>query len=220
MITLIDDLRHKHQCRRHRTAVAGAGQGDPRAAAAAADRARTRRNLRRASTSCALEIADYLDILRLRARVQSHRQDRRCRDQDQSSPPAKPSSSSRRARSIFNDLIQREEMVVTVSHAGYTKRVPLSAYRAQRRGGKGRSGMQTREEDFVSRLFVASTHTPVQVLPLARPGLQGKSLAIAGRSAQRPRQGADQYPAAGSRASASPPSCRCRRMNPPGPTST
>src|SRR5258707_3779684 len=52
-------------------------------------------------------------------------------------------------------------MVVTVSHAGYVKRVPLSTYRAQRRGGKGRAGMQTREEDFVSRLFVASTHTPV-----------------------------------------------------------
>src|SRR3712207_7348318 len=47
------------------------------------------------------------------------------------------------------DLIAREDMVVTVSHAGYIKRVPLSTYRAQRRGGKGRSGMQTRDEDFV-----------------------------------------------------------------------
>jgi DNA gyrase subunit A len=79
---------------------------------------------------------------------------------------------------------------VTVSHAGYVKRVPLSAYRAQRRGGKGRSGMQTREEDFVSRLFVASTHTPVlffssrgQVykekvwrLPVAPPNGRGKAL--------------------------------------------
>jgi len=59
------------------------------------------------------------------------------------------------------DLIQREDMVVTVSHLGYVKRVPLAAYRAQRRGGKGRSGMQTRDEDFVARLFVASTHAPV-----------------------------------------------------------
>jgi DNA gyrase subunit A len=81
-------------------------------------------------------------------------------------------------------------MVVTVSHAGYAKRVPLSAYRAQRRGGKGRAGMQTREEDFVSRLFVASTHTPVlffssrgQVykekvwrLPVAAPNARGKAL--------------------------------------------
>ncbi len=88
------------------------------------------------------------------------------------------------------DLIQREDMVVTVSHAGYVKRVPLSTYRAQRRGGKGRAGMQTRDEDFVSRLFVASTHTPVlffssrgQVykekvwrLPMAAPNARGKAL--------------------------------------------
>jgi len=79
---------------------------------------------------------------------------------------------------------------VLVSHAGYIKRVPLSTYRAQRRGGKGRSGMATREEDFVARLFVASTHTPVlyfsskgQVykekvwrLPLAAPQARGKAL--------------------------------------------
>lgn len=58
-------------------------------------------------------------------------------------------------------LIQKEDMVVTVSHSGYIKRVPLSVYRAQRRGGKGRSGMQTREEDFVDQLFVANTHTPI-----------------------------------------------------------
>src|SRR5262249_50707298 len=59
------------------------------------------------------------------------------------------------------DLIQPEDMVVTVSHLGYIKRVPLSTYRAQRRGGKGRSGMATRDEDFVRTLFVANTHTPV-----------------------------------------------------------
>ena len=61
----------------------------------------------------------------------------------------------------IEDLIQREDMVVTVTHGGYIKRVPLSTYRAQRRGGKGRAGMATREEDFVSQLFVANTHTPV-----------------------------------------------------------
>ncbi len=61
----------------------------------------------------------------------------------------------------IEDLIQREDMVVTVSHTGYVKRVPLSTYKAQRRGGKGRAGMTTKEEDFVSRLFVASTHAPV-----------------------------------------------------------
>jgi DNA gyrase subunit A len=88
------------------------------------------------------------------------------------------------------DLIHREDMVVTVSHLGYVKRVPLSTYRAQRRGGKGRSGMQTREEDFVARLFVANTHTPVLYfsshgrvykekvwrLPQAAPQARGKAL--------------------------------------------
>jgi DNA gyrase subunit A len=59
------------------------------------------------------------------------------------------------------DLIQQEDMVVTVSHRGYIKRVPLSVYRAQRRGGKGRAGMKTRDEDFVTRLFVSNTHTPI-----------------------------------------------------------
>jgi DNA gyrase subunit A len=88
------------------------------------------------------------------------------------------------------DLIQREDMVVTVSHAGYIKRVPLSAYRAQRRGGKGRAGMQTREEDFVTKIFVANTHTPVLFfsssgmvyrekvwrLPVGNPQARGKAL--------------------------------------------
>jgi DNA gyrase subunit A len=56
------------------------------------------------------------------------------------------------------DLIVEEDMVVTVSHAGYVKRTPVTQYRAQRRGGKGVAGMVTRDEDFVERLFVASTH--------------------------------------------------------------
>ena len=88
------------------------------------------------------------------------------------------------------DLIQREDVVVTVSHRGYIKRVPLSTYRAQRRGGKGRSGMSTREEDVVTQIFVASTHTPVLFfssrgmayrmkvwrLPAATPQSVGKAL--------------------------------------------
>jgi len=89
----------------------------------------------------------------------------------------------------IEDLIQREDMVVTVTHGGYVKRVPVSAYRAQRRGGKGRSGMATREDDFVSSLFVANTHTPmlffssrgivyklkVWRLPLGAPQARGKA---------------------------------------------
>ena len=59
------------------------------------------------------------------------------------------------------DLIQREDMVVTVSHSGYIKRTPLSTYRLQKRGGKGRTGMSTKDEDFVTRVFVANTHQPV-----------------------------------------------------------
>ncbi len=59
------------------------------------------------------------------------------------------------------DLIQEEDMVVTISHAGYIKRTPPSAYRAQKRGGKGKIGMEAREEDWVSQLFVASTHAYV-----------------------------------------------------------
>ncbi len=89
------------------------------------------------------------------------------------------------------DLIPREEMVVTVSHGGYVKRVPLSAYRAQRRGGKGRAGMATRDEDFVDQVFVCDTHTPVLFfssrgmayklkvhrLPQGQPASRGKHLA-------------------------------------------
>ncbi len=88
------------------------------------------------------------------------------------------------------DLIQREDCVVTVSLKGYVKRVPLATYRAQRRGGKGRSGMSTREEDVVTKLFIASTHTPVLFfssrgmcyrmkvwrLPAATPQAIGKAL--------------------------------------------
>ncbi|MEM8696062.1 MAG: DNA gyrase subunit A, partial [Pseudomonadota bacterium] len=59
------------------------------------------------------------------------------------------------------DLIAREEMVVTVTHSGYIKRTPLATFRAQKRGGKGRAGMATKDEDIVTRLFVTSTHTPV-----------------------------------------------------------
>lgn len=61
----------------------------------------------------------------------------------------------------LEDLIQEEDMVVTISHLGYIKRTSAATYRAQRRGGKGKLGMQAREEDFVQRLFVASTHATV-----------------------------------------------------------
>ena len=91
--------------------------------------------------------------------------------------------------SDIEDLIQKEDMVVTVTNTGYVKRVPLATYRAQKRGGKGRTGMQTKEEDFVTDLFIANTHTPVLFftnkgivhkmkvykLPLGTPQARGKA---------------------------------------------
>ncbi|MDB5546060.1 MAG: gyrase, subunit [Hyphomicrobiales bacterium] len=138
----------------------------------------------------AVEIADYLDILRSRDRVFTIIRDELVAVRAAFATPRRTEIGESDADFDDEDLIQREDMVVTVSHAGYIKRVPLSTYRAQRRGGKGRSGMQTRDEDFVARLFVASTHQPVlffsskgQVykekvwrLPLSAPQARGKAL--------------------------------------------
>ncbi len=136
------------------------------------------------------EIADYLDILRSRARIQTIIKAELAAIRSEFATPRRTVIVDQEGEMEDEDLIQREDMVVTVSHAGYVKRVPLSTYRAQRRGGKGRAGMQTREEDFVIRLFVASTHTPLlffssrgQVykekvwrLPQAAPQARGKAL--------------------------------------------
>ncbi|WP_334176878.1 DNA gyrase subunit A [Pseudoxanthobacter sp.] len=138
----------------------------------------------------AVEIRDYLDILRSRARVLQIVETELTEIRTEFATPRRTEIVEGGADLEDEDLIQREDMVVTVSHAGYVKRVPLATYRAQRRGGKGRTGMATREEDFVTRLFVASTHTPVlffssrgQVykekvwrLPLAAPQARGKAL--------------------------------------------
>jgi DNA gyrase subunit A len=138
----------------------------------------------------AAEIADYLDILRSRARIQSIVKDELNTVKAEFATPRRTVIVDQEGEMEDEDLIQREDMVVTVSHAGYVKRVPLSTYRSQRRGGKGRAGMQTRDEDFVSRLFVANTHTPVLFfsshgrvykekvwrLPQAAPQSRGKAL--------------------------------------------
>lgn len=138
----------------------------------------------------AKEIADYLDILRSRARIQEIVKTELAEVKAAFATPRRTVIQEWDADLDDEDLIAREDMVVTVSHAGYIKRVPLSTYRAQRRGGKGRSGMSTRDEDFVTRLFVANTHTPVlffsskgQVykekvwrLPLSAPNARGKAL--------------------------------------------
>ncbi len=136
------------------------------------------------------EIADYLDILRSRARILTIVKTELAAVREQFATPRRTVIIDQEGEVEDEDLIQREDMVVTVSHLGYVKRVPLSTYRAQKRGGKGRAGMNTRDEDFVTRLFVASTHTPVlffssrgQVykekvwrLPLAPPQARGKAL--------------------------------------------
>ncbi len=138
----------------------------------------------------ATQIADYLDILASRARIMGIVADELAAVKAEHATPRKSEIVDFDSDVDDEDLIQREDMVVTVSHAGYIKRVPLSTYRAQRRGGKGRSGMATRDEDFVARLFVASTHTPVLFfssrgrvykekvwrLPLAAPQARGKAL--------------------------------------------
>ncbi len=135
-------------------------------------------------------IRDYLDILRSRSRIIDIIRTELLEVKEEF-------GTERRTRIIESvgefddeDLIAREDMVVTVSRKGYIKRVPLDTYRAQRRGGKGRAGMTTRDEDFVTRLFVANTHTPmlffssrgmvyrmkVWRLPLAQPQSLGKAL--------------------------------------------
>ena len=149
-----------------------------------------REEISEALNKLAVEIADYLDILRSRERLFGIVKDELLAVKEAHATPRRTQILESDGEVEDEDLIAREDMVVTVSHAGYIKRVPLSTYRAQRRGGKGRSGMQTKEEDFVHRLFVANTHTPVLFfsslgkaykekvwrLPLSAPQARGKAL--------------------------------------------
>ncbi|MFO1103591.1 MAG: DNA gyrase subunit A [Methylocystis sp.] len=149
-----------------------------------------REEISEALNKLAAEIADYLDILRSRERLFGIVKDELLAVREAHATPRRTQIIEADGEVEDEDLIAREDMVVTVSHAGYIKRVPLSTYRAQRRGGKGRSGMQTKEEDFVHRLFVANTHTPVLFfsslgkaykekvwrLPLSAPQARGKAL--------------------------------------------
>jgi DNA gyrase subunit A len=149
-----------------------------------------REEISEALNKLAAEIADYLETLRSREKLFGIVKDEMIAVKEAYATPRRTIILDAAGDMDDEDLIQREDMVVTVSHAGYIKRVPLSTYRAQRRGGKGRSGMATREEDFVARLFVASTHTPVLFfssrgyvykekvwrLPLTSPQSPGKFL--------------------------------------------
>ena len=136
------------------------------------------------------QIRDYLEILSSRLRIVEIVKKELSEIKDQFAVPRRTEIVDLEGELEDEDLIQREDMVVTVSHRGYIKRVPLSTYRAQRRGGKGRAGMTTRDEDFVTKLFIASTHTPVLFfssrgmvyrmkvwrLPAATPQSVGKAL--------------------------------------------
>ena len=138
----------------------------------------------------ATEIENFLEILRSRERIRSIMRDEMLAVKEQFATPRRTTIEESELETDIEDLIQREDMVVTVSHAGYIKRVALSSYRAQRRGGKGRSGMSTRDEDFVSNVFVCNTHTPVLFfssrgivyrlkvyrLPEGNPQARGKAL--------------------------------------------
>lgn len=134
------------------------------------------------------EIKECLSILASREKLYGIMRDELFAIKDEYATPRRTKIEDIEYDQDVESLIQREEMVVTVTDAGYIKRVPLNAYKAQKRGGKGKSGMSTKEEDFVSRLFVASTHAPVLFfsskglvyklkvykLPLGSPTSKGK----------------------------------------------
>ena len=136
------------------------------------------------------KITDYLDILSRRERMIEVILEEFTHSREAVGDPRRTEISDHAGDQDDEDLIPQEDMVVTVSHRGYIKRVPLSVYRAQRRGGKGRSGMKTRDEDFVTQLFVANTHTPILFftssglvyqlkcyrLPESAPQAQGKAM--------------------------------------------
>ena len=134
-------------------------------------------------------IAGYLELLGDRDKLFALMRKELLEIKEQFATPRRTEILDNEFEQDIEDLIQREDMAVTVTHGGYVKRVPVSAYRAQRRGGKGRSGMATREDDFVSNLFIANTHTPVLFfssrgivyklkvwrLPLGAPQARGKA---------------------------------------------
>ncbi|MBQ7674498.1 MAG: DNA gyrase subunit A [Alphaproteobacteria bacterium] len=137
-----------------------------------------------------VQIKDFLDILSSKDRVYRIIREELIKVKEDFATPRKTAIEEAEADLEDEDFIQKEDMVVTISNTGYIKRVPLSTYRAQKRGGKGRTGMETKEEDYVHDLFVANTHTPVLFfstigivyqmkvykIPLASPKSRGKAL--------------------------------------------
>ncbi len=135
-------------------------------------------------------IAEYLSILASREKMLTVMRNELIEVRARFATPRRTEIVESEFEEDIEDLIQREDMVVTITHGGYVKRVPLATYRAQKRGGKGRSGTGLKDEDFVSDLFVASTHTPLLVftskgivhkmkvwqIPLATPQARGRAM--------------------------------------------
>ena len=104
-------------------------------------------------------INEYLSILRDKNKLQSVIKDELDNVKQEFSSPRKTEITDHEASDIDQeDLVQRSDMVISITNSGYIKRVPLEMYRAQKRGGKGRSGMKTNDEDFVTQVFTSSTH--------------------------------------------------------------
>ena len=136
------------------------------------------------------QIKEYLEILSSRPKLMEVLRGELVEIRAQFATPRRTTIEDAEFEHDIEDLIAREDMVVTVTNTGYIKRVPLSTYRAQKRGGKGRSGMSMKDEDFLSQVFVASTHTPmlffsstgiayklkVYRLPLGTPQAKGKAM--------------------------------------------
>jgi len=135
-------------------------------------------------------IAEYVGILESREKLIAVLRGELVEVRDEFATARKTTLEEAAADYDVEDLIEREDMVVTVTHGGYIKRTPLSTYRAQRRGGKGRAGMAMRDDDFVNDAFVANTHTPILFfssrgivykmkvfrLPLGTPTSRGKAM--------------------------------------------
>ncbi len=117
-----------------------------------------REEIARGAEAVAKEIAILLEILSKRENILTIIRDELLEVKSLFAVPRRSSFSESEGEIDDEQLIPREDMVVTVTHGGYVKRTPLSQYRTQKRGGKGKAGMQTKEDDYVTRLFVASTH--------------------------------------------------------------
>ncbi|HAD28223.1 MAG TPA: DNA gyrase subunit A [Rhodobacteraceae bacterium] len=107
------------------------------------------------------KITDFLDILRSRSRIMEIINNELSEVRRQFAVPRRTEIIEYIEGFEDEDLIEREDMVVTITNSGYIKRTPLDEFRAQKRGGKGLQGMATKDEDFVTTLFVANTHTPL-----------------------------------------------------------